>query len=235
MKKLILIPIFLLIGTSLTHAHTCDKQSVKCPIDGKKVNFCVTMSMTTFGTLKDFQEQGAIGSHYEELINCCSNCHFSGYMDDFTVSYTQEEKDKIKQYLTRFDGQDINDARQCLIAAEIKDLLKKASKKEIGFCYVIGSYLLRFDDGQTQFRKELQLKAKDNLIVALATNEYTDLTVIANINYLIGEMNRRTGNFDEAVKYYDLAINDPNKKDWVEEVAKEQKELALKKDDNNKI
>jgi hypothetical protein len=48
-------------------------------------------------------------------------------------------------------------------------------------------------------------------------------------------MERRIGNFDEAIKYYDLAINDPNKKDWVESVAKEQKELALKKDDNNKI
>jgi len=59
--------------------------------------------------------------------------------------------------------------------------------------------------------------------------------VIANINYLIAEMERRIGNFDEAIKYYDLAINDPNKKDWVESVAKEQKELALKKDDNNKI
>jgi uncharacterized protein YcaQ len=48
-------------------------------------------------------------------------------------------------------------------------------------------------------------------------------------------MERRTGNFDEALKYYDLAINDINKKDWVEEVAKEQRELAVKKDDNNKI
>ena len=48
-------------------------------------------------------------------------------------------------------------------------------------------------------------------------------------------MERRIGNFDEAVKYYDFAINDANKKEWVEAVAKEQKELAIKKDDNNKI
>ena len=48
-------------------------------------------------------------------------------------------------------------------------------------------------------------------------------------------MERRIGNFDEAIKYYDLAINDTNKKDWVEAAAKEQKELAIKKDQNNQI
>ena len=98
-----------------------------------------------------------------------------------------------------------------------------------------GSYLLRKNNTEIEFRKELQLKAKDYLISALDKNEYEDKTMMANINYLIAEMERRNGNFDEAIKYYDLAINGPNKKEWVESLAKEQKELALKKDDNNKI
>ncbi|SHF93167.1 DUF2225 domain-containing protein [Flavobacterium aquidurense] len=74
-----------------------------------------------------------------------------------------------------------------------------------------------------------------HLISALDKNEYEDKSVIANINYLVAEMERRIGNFDEAIKYYDVAINDSNKQDWVEEVAKEQKELAVKKDENNTI
>lgn len=222
------------MGQNFANAHTCDNETVKCPIDGKNVTFCVTMSMTTFGSFKDFQTQGAIGDHYEELINTCPKCHFSGYVDDFKIVLNEEEKSKIKEYLTKFDGTKIDDAKQCLIAAEIKELQKK-SKKEIAFCYVTGSYLLRTKDNQVDFRKELQSKAKDNLIVALDKNEYEDKTVIANINYLVAEMERRIGNFDEAIKYYDLAINDPNKKDWVEEVAKEQKELAIKKDENNKM
>jgi hypothetical protein len=73
------------------------------------------------------------------------------------------------------------------------------------------------------------------LISALDKNEYEDKSVIANINYLVAEMERRIGNFDVAIKYYDVAINDSNKQDWVEEVAKEQKELAVKKDENNTI
>lgn len=233
MKKNIFIIIILLVQ-NLISAHTCENETVKCPIDGKKVTFCVTMSMTTFGSYKDFQEQGAVGSHYEELINACPKCHFSGYIDDFKVKLSNEEKNKINEYLVKFNGQKIGEAEQSLIAAGIKEIQKKTNK-EIAFCYINGSYLLRESEKQDDLRKELQLKAKDYLILALANNEYKDKTVFANINYLIAEMNRRTSNFEEAIKYYDLAINDENKKELVEEVAKEQKELALKKDNNNKI
>ncbi len=222
------------MGHNFVNAHTCENETVKCPIDGKKVTFCVTMSMTTFGSFRDFQKQGAIGDHYEELINTCPKCHFSGYIDDFKVKMSEKERIKIKEYLTKFNNTTIDEAQQCLIAGEIKEL-QKLKNKEIAFCYVTGSYLLRENDKQVKFRKELQSKAKDNLIFALSKNEYEDKTVIANINYLIAEMERRIGNFDEAIKYYDLALNDSNKKDWVEEVAKEQKELAIKKDENNKI
>ena len=234
MKKIILIAYLFLICPNFANAHTCENETVKCPIDGKKVTFCVTMSMTTFGSFKDFQKQGAIGNHYEELINSCSKCHFSGYIDDFKVKLNEEEKIKIKNCLMKFNDANIDDAKQCLIAAEIKELQNK-TKKEIAFCYITASYLLRENDKETEFRKELQTKAKINLISAIEKNEYEDKTIVANINYLIAEMERRTGNFDDALKYYDLAINDINKKDWVEEVAKEQRELAVKKDDNNKI
>lgn len=233
MKRNILIIIILLIQ-NLVNAHTCENETVKCPIDGKKVTFCVSMSMTTFGSYKDFQKKGAVGNHYEELINTCSKCHFSGYIDDFKVKLSNEEKNNINEYLVKFNGQKIGEAEQSLIAAGIKEIQKKTNK-EIAFCYINGSYLLRESEKQNDLRKELQLKAKQHLILALANNEYEDNTVLANINYLIAEMNRRTSNFEEAIKYYDLAINDVNKQDWVEEVAKEQKELALKKDNNNKI
>jgi len=233
MKKNILIIIIILLQ-NLVSAHTCENETVKCPIDGKKVTFCVTMSMSTFGSYKDFQQQGAVGSHYEELINTCPKCHFSGYIDDFKVKLSNEEINKINEYLVKFNNQKIGEAEQSLIAAGIKEIQKKTNK-EIAFCYINGSYLLRESEKQDNLRKELQLKAKEHLILALANNEYEDKTVIANINYLIAEMNRRISNFEEAIKYYDLAINDENKKEWVEEVAKEQKELALKKDSNNKI
>ena len=234
MRKIILISTILLIGVNFANAHTSTRVVVLCPIDGQRVVFNVTMSMSSFGSFKDFQRTGAVGDHYEELINTCPTCHFSGYVDDFKAEINEEEKIKIKEYLTSFDGVKIGQAERFLIAAEIKDLQNK-SKNEIAFCYLTGSYLLRWNDEKVELRKELQSKAKDNLISALENNEYEDKTEIASINYLIAEMERRIGNFDEALKYYDLAINDPNKADWLEKIAIEQKELAIKKDDNNQI
>lgn len=229
-KNLLLLLLFI---TNLISAHTCENETVHCPIDNAKVDFCVTMSMTTFGSLKDYQKQGAIGSYYEESINSCPKCHFSGYIDDFKKVLSEEDKTKIKQFLLQYKDVKMFDAMECKIAGDIKEFQLNPNK-EIANCYLIGSYLSKNKDKFVDLRKELQIKTKSFLILALEKNEYEDKS-IANIYYLIAEMDRRTGNFDEAIKYYDLAINDPNKQDWIDEVGKIQKDLALKKDENNKI
>ena len=226
--------LLLLFITNFVNAHTCENETVHCPLDNTKVDFCVTMSMTTFGSLKDFQKQGAIGSYYEESINSCPKCHFSGYIDDFKNVLNEEEKIKIKQFLLQYKDIKMFDAMECKIAGDIKEFQLKPNT-EISHCYLIGSYLVKNKEKFIDLRKELQLKTKSFLILSLEKKEYQDKTSIANITYLIAEMNRRTGNFDDAIKYYDLAISDPNKQDWIEEVAKMQKDLAAKKDENNNI
>ncbi len=232
-NELLLIVLILLISNTL-NAHTCDPQKVKCPIDKTTVEFCVTMSMTTFGTYYDFQEQGAVGNHYEELINSCPKCHYSGYLSDFKVEYSKESKEEIKFFLSKYNSVEIDNSKECQIAGEIKEFLK-GTNDEISNCYLLGSYLVRLDTTKTKFRKELQRETISYLKKAIECNEYKDSTVLANIKYLIGEMYRRTSEFENAIIYYDLAIKDENKEDWVKEVAMKQKELAIKEDDNNSI
>lgn len=231
MKKLLLI-FSILLGT-LVFAHTCENETVKCPIDGHKVNFCVTMSMTTNGSYKDFQKVGAIGSYYEELVNTCSKCFFSGYILDFKEKYTKEQKSLITNYLSSLNKNKKSETEQCIIAAEIKEILKK-KHEEIGFVYLNATYFLRNDEANNELRINLQEKVKNNLIKALENKEY-ESEYVASIDYLIAEMNRRTKKFQDAIKHYDLAINNKDKQDWVEEVAKEQKLLAEKQDSNNDI
>ncbi len=231
MKKILVIFSFLL--TNFISAHTCANETVKCPIDGHKVTFCVTMSMSTHGSYKDFQKVGAIGTYYEELINTCPKCSFSGYLSDFKEKYTREQKFLLKNYLSTIKNSKKDEVEQCIIAAEIKELLKKQNK-EIGFVYLTGSYFLRTDMSKNELRINLQEKVRSNLVQALANREY-ELSSIASMDYLIAEMNRRTNKFQDAIKYYDLAINNKDKQDWVEEVAKEQKELAEKQDPNNDL
>src|SRR5690606_1230215 len=118
MRKLILTFGFFLVFT-LIQAHTCNPQKVECPMDHTKVEFCVTMSMTTFGSYYDFQKTGAVGNHYEELINSCSKCHFSGYLSDFEKEYSPEQKTKIKNFLVEYENVKIDEAKECEIAGNI--------------------------------------------------------------------------------------------------------------------
>ena len=48
-------------------------------------------------------------------------------------------------------------------------------------------------------------------------------------------MYRRTADFKNAVKYYDLVIKSPQKSPWIAEMVLLQKELAVKKNDINTI
>lgn len=232
--KTILTFIGIITFANSIYGHTCSTKIVKCPIDNEKVEFCVTMSMTTFGTLYDFQKQGAIGNHYEELINACPKCQYSGYVSDFDTTFSEQKREEIKGFLSQYDNILIDDSKECLIAGELKEFLGETND-EISNCYLIGSYLLRTDSTKSDLRVDFQNKTKKYLILALEKNEYEDSSTNATINYLIGEMCRRTRYFEDAVTYYEKAINDPNKKDWVEEVAIKQKELAIKNDDNNEI
>lgn len=225
---------FNVLTTNLVFGHTCDPQIVKCPIDDTSVEFCVTMSMTTFGNYYDFQEQGAIGSHYQELINSCPKCHYSGFLSDFSITFSEITNEEITKFLSKYDNIKIDDALECKIAGELKEFEMKENN-EISNCFLIGSYLLRMDSTRIDFRKEMQFQTKKFLIKAIENNEYDDPDDIATLNYLIGEMCRRTANFSEAIIYYEKAIYDPNKKDWVEKVATKQKELAINGDENNNI
>lgn len=222
------------VVTLPTYGHTCSNVTEKCPIDKWKVEFCVTMSYTTFGTYYDFEKSGAMGSHYYELINSCPHCHYSGYRSDFDTSFSEERRIQIREFLSRFDGVRIDDVTECQIAAELKAFMTMENDA-IANCYLLGTYLLRFDSTRTELRVGLQDKVASFLIKAVEAHEYLDSSTHATINYLIAEMYRRTAQFELAVAYYDKAIADGHKKDWVEEVAIRQRALAVASDANNRI
>lgn len=233
MRQLTLLIAFLLIA-QVSFGHTCSTKKVKCPIDKTTVEFCVSMSMTTFGSFYDFQKKGAMGSHYADLIKSCPKCRYSGRISDFDTTFTKDRAKVIKVFLSNYKSIKIDNAIECMIAGELKEFLN-AKYDEIADCYLIGSYLVRSDSERKDFRIKLQRKTKDYLIKAMENEEYEDPEEVATINYLIAEMLRRTGAFEEAIIYFDRALDDPNKKQWVEEVGIKQKEMAIENDDNNGI
>ena len=126
--------------TTNLFSHTCDSQKAKCPICKSKVEFCVTMSMTTTGSYRDFQKQGFVGIHYEELINHCEDCKFSGYKSDFDTSFSKERIIEIKEFLMKYDSLTVDNMTECEIAGDLGVFLKR-DNAEISNYYLIGSYL----------------------------------------------------------------------------------------------
>lgn len=233
--KSFLVTLICTLNSLSSNAHTSYPTMVECPVCKDSVKFHVTMSRTTFGSYYDFQDKGAIGDYYEQLINGCDVCYYSGYRGDFDTTFAESYIDSIKTVTSKYMDQKLDDALEHVIAAEIK-MLRPYDNDHIANIYLIGSYFLRNakKEKQEERRKELQLETIRFLKKAIDEDEY-EKDVVATIHYLVAEMHRRRGEFDEAIEYYDLAINDKNKQDWVEEVAKEQKKLAEEKNDDNSI
>jgi uncharacterized protein (DUF2225 family) len=233
MKKTILV-VLLFSTTKLLFAHDCLPQLVKCPIDNTEVKFCVLLGSSPYGNYRDFQKQEHVENYYEELVKTCPKCHYSGFLADFKIEYTDIEKAKIKGFLSKYNGILIDDAKQCQIAGELKEFRKESNDKIANY-FLVGSYVLKMKPKSAAYRKELQSKAGHFFIKAIANKEYANPNELASINYLIAEMYRRTADFKNAIKYYNVVIKSPKKSPWIEEMVILQKELAVKKNDINTI
>lgn len=233
MKKTVLLLVFFLT-TKFLFAHDCHPQSVKCPIDNSEVKFCVYGGSSAFGNYADFQRQEHMDDYYEQLMRSCPKCHYSGYLADFKIEFSDKEKSQIKGFLIKYNGANIDDAKECQIAGELKELRKESNDK-IANCFLVGSYILKKKPKSAAYRKVLQSKAGHIFIKAIANREYVNPNELTSINYLIAEMYRRTADFKNAIKYYDIVIKSPKKSPWIEEMVVIQKELAVKKNDVNTI
>ncbi len=226
---------FVFTIVSCASAHTGAMVDFKCPVCGTKVKSMVTLSMTTFGSTRDFQKQGAIGSYYYEMIISCPSCHFAGYQEDFKKDVPPEIKEKVLKELKPVNpGKPLDNATECEFAAKIYEW-KKAESSGIANIYLLGSYFLRKAGGEEKKRRmEFQAKTCKYLEDALSKGEIKDKQKPA-VQYLIGELYRRQGKFDDAVKWFDLSLKQKEIPDGLKDWINEQKKMAEKKDDNNDI
>jgi len=261
LKLFSLLLLFLFFIQISIFARTSDSKELECPVDGTKVTFTFPISYTVFGSKKDFQRFGAIGDFYEEIVSSCPVCHYSGTMDDFQQTFDEKTKKELAEMLKEFKDVEINDVVENEIAIKIyeyldnkllnvaksplfiiasgniksMDFFNKKSNMKIANLYLFSSYLLREDKEKTEKRKESQKNAIIYFIKAVENKEIENIKAVYNTEYLIGELYRRTGNFDNAIKYYDKVLKYNDIEDWLKTTATEQKELALLKDDNNDI
>lgn len=233
LMRILLFMLAVTFGVQL-NAHTSYPVKIHCPLDSTEFEIWVTGSYTTTRSKKDFQKQGYIGDLYESSINSCPKCHFSGYKKDFDTTYTDTTRAALLQLLAPYAGKNkIDDVKENEIAAQIH-LYFHDKNDRIANIYLVASYFLRDSKDRVEERKELQRKTITYLQKAIEAKEYKQ-NEYATIDYLIAELYRRTGDFENAITYYDRAISDPDKASWIEKLAQEQRQLAVDKNDDNSI
>jgi uncharacterized protein (DUF2225 family) len=214
-------------------AFTHSKETIACPVDGTKFQVYVTGSYTTFGSYRDFQKRGAVGSLYEELVVSCPSCRYAGYADDFTKPLTPRTLTWVLgEYQMKWGSMHLTEADECEAAAD-RYIFEQAKNEVIGFLYLVASYLLRGAQGPLDDkRKGYQRLAAKFHLQALAAGEI-DAAEVGPVTYLVAELERRTGDFRKALDHYDMALAHRASPEWLKDLVREQRALAVKRDADN--
>jgi len=233
MRRALLVLGLILSTGAPARAHTYSEREITCPICRGRFKVRETMSMTTFGAYLDFQKKGAIGSYYEDLVVLCPVCHFAGYKADFEKKVGAELRKRVLAELRPRRGP-FSEAQECEVAAQIYEWSGR-KPQETADHYLVASYLLRGKKGalETERRRYQQLAASR---YAIAFEKKTlEEKERAPVAYLVGELHRRSGKFDEALRWYKLALKEKAPPAWLAKQIAEQQKLARKRDAQNGI
>jgi uncharacterized protein (DUF2225 family) len=218
------------------NAHTSVVTTIQCPIDGTSFQVRETASYTSFGSLRDFQRLGAVGSLYADAVHACPACHFAGYADDFAKPVAPATKRWVLDALQKKYGRRVlSEAEECEDAA-LRYEFEKARNDAVAELYLIASYLLRSAQRGAELSERMddQRLAAKFFLLALTKGEVEEKARGTTL-YLVGEMYRRVGEHPKAIACFDLAALQPQNPVGLASFVHEQRALAAKGDANNDI
>lgn len=212
-----------------------DKQ-VYCPVCNEKFSTkkLRRSAMRVQSTDADFCVHYKSENPYFYALWVCRKCGYVEFENRFE-SISKAGADKIKKEVTpKWTPRDYGGKRDIAQAMQIyklalyqAELLQKEYSHKAVLCLMI-AWLYRYENdtaSETRFMKSaLELYAKSYSAEDFPIGGMDS----AKLSYLIGELNRRCGNFRESIKWFDKAINDPNVKKsiHIKKKAREQWHIA---------
>ena len=134
----------------------------------------------------------------------------------------------------RFVRRPLTQAEECEAAA-LRYEFEKRRSEDVANLFLVGSYILRDASGAGRItRIGHQRAAAAWFEKALAANEL-DAAERPAVTYLVGELERRTGDHAAAIRHYDAARALSSAPGWLKKMIDEQRRLALRRDDNNDV
>lgn len=195
-----------------------DKKII-CPICNKEF---ITQKVR-FSKLRLMKRDEDFLSYYEEInpiiynIFVCPNCGYSAPEDKYENVNPEEKEIILREVSSKWNKRSFGDIRNIdegieshKLALYIGELLDYKKIELASICLNI-AWLYRIKEDEEEYRF---LELAENLYRDSYYNESlrdTDMDEL-KLSYLIGELNRRLGNKEEALKWFSTTISNPELK-----------------------
>lgn len=202
-----------------------------------------TSAVRTKSRMKDFHAtfHGANPTYYG--IICCPVCGYAQFESDFKKPVTDEDRDKITMIVsTKWTTQDFSGERTVDDAIRVHTIaiasykLKGAPASTMAKLYLRLAWFNREKEAFAESRRYSHMALE--AFVSSYETEKLDAESGKEIEtiYLIGELNRQLGNFQEAVKWFDMTVRHEFafKNRLIVTYAREQWALAVEQYGDNK-
>lgn len=197
-----------------------------------------------FGPLFDANEENNPLYYY---VIVCPHCGFS-FTEDFSKNISQMNRNKIQQEITDKIEKTIDycgprdfdlAVRASKLAIYTGQLLQEKHAVMGNLCLRL-AWLYRGAGKKEEETRFLQLSAIEFEQSFINTDFNSETTPEMQILYLVGELNRKLGNYQQAVNYFSKVVEHPDRSRYVKYVnlAREQWKIAVEeyreqKDENN--
>ena len=206
-------------------------ERLTCPHCGSQFTVQVIASYTRLDSDTDFRPNFAGMDILEFQIHTCAGCGFSGVSNDFNGTVPPDAARLIDERLTPLVRDERSDAsRRYEYAAWIAEW-RGLGDRAVADHYLRAAWCSRDSAGAVRNHQDSYYRGKaiEHFERVLAND--TAGTETAAITYLIGELYRRNGAFDEARSWFAEAVKvvgDDDEQKWVADIADAQAKLALR-------
>lgn len=193
------------------------------PVDGGPVEGWEIEAFATGGVDTDFCYLNASATYYQRLIATDPRSGYTGYKEDFGPQLREPLPMKVverikKQLPKKYDLGKLEPWDRYEILAQIY-LWRGLPEKDIANAYLRATYTMRgLELSEVQRDHELEMRREAIRYLERAMdNAQFPLPEIPQVKYLIGELYRRNGEFNKAIRYFKDAGKMKNRPEWLDE------------------
>lgn len=180
-----------------------EAKKLRCPCCRHEFESKLVTSFSIGEKDSDFCPQYLDGNPLPEFLHVCPECGFTGFEADYRILNDEKTIKRVVTLLAGFHwtkNQILGGAERYRRAALIGIYSGKRSA-EVADLYLQATWCSRMEGEDDDEQKGARRKAVKYFELALAAEEFSpdDMPVV---HYLLGELNRRLGNDEKALKHF---------------------------------